>query len=63
MGEDMDYKQYTDEQLEEAARAIQTEQERRSNVLMIPSEIQSLQQKFIEGGGDVSNLPSVPVAE
>ena len=52
----MDYKKLTDEQLEEARRAILIEQERRSNLEQIPATIQELSVKYKEGGGNQDDL-------
>ena len=52
----MDYKNLTDEQLEEARRAILIEQERRANLAQIPATIQELATKYAEGGGDRQTL-------
>ena len=52
----MDYKNLTDEQLEEARRSILIEQERRSNLEQIPATIQELAAKYKEGGGDREEL-------
>ena len=51
-----DYKSFTDEQLEEARRAILVEQERRSNLEQIPVTIQELSVKYKEGGGSQEEL-------
>ena len=48
----MDYKDLTDEQLDEARTAILVEQERRANLAQIPVTIQELADKYTEGGGD-----------
>ena len=48
----MDYKSFTDEQLDEARQAILIEQERRANLAQIPATIQELADKYAEGGGD-----------
>ena len=48
----MDYKNLTDEQLDEARQAILIEQERRANLAQIPATIQELAAKYKEGGGD-----------
>lgn len=48
----MDYKNLTDEQLDEARQAILIEQERRANLEQIPATIQELAAKYAEGGGD-----------
>ena len=52
----MDYKELTDEQLEEARTAILIEQERRTNLAQIPATIQELADKYAEGGGDREEL-------
>lgn len=52
----MDYKDLTDEQLEEARAAILIEQERRANLAQIPATIQRLAAKYKEGGGDRDEL-------
>ena len=52
----MDYKNFTDEQLEEARRSILIEQERRSNLEQIPATIQELSAKYKEGGGSQEEL-------
>ena len=52
----MDYKTLTDEELEEARRAILIEQERRVNLEQIPATIQELAVKYKEGGGSQEEL-------
>ena len=52
----MDYKNLTDEQLEEARKAILIEQERRANLAQIPATIQELAAKYKEGGGNQEEL-------
>ena len=52
----MDYKKLTDEQLDEARQEILIEQERRANLAQIPSTIQELSAKYIDGGGDREEL-------
>ena len=52
----MDYKELTDEQLDEARQSILVEQERRANLAQIPATIQELATKYTEGGGDREEL-------
>ena len=52
----MDYKDLTDEQLDEARQGILIEQERRANLEQIPATIQELAAKYTEGGGDRDEL-------
>ena len=52
----MDYKSFTDEQLDEARTAILIEQERRANLEQIPATISELAAKYAEGGGDREEL-------
>ena len=52
----MDYKTFTDEQLDEARRAILIEQERRVNLEQIPATISELAAKYKEGGGNQEEL-------
>ena len=52
----MDYKELTDEQLDDARKAILEEQERRANLAQIPATIQELATKYTEGGGDREEL-------
>ena len=52
----MDYKNLTDEQLDEARTAILVEQERRANLAQIPATIQELAAKYTNGGGDREEL-------
>ena len=52
----MDYKNLTDEQLDEARTAILIEQERRANLEQIPATIQELATKYKDGGGDRDEL-------
>ena len=55
----MNYKDFTDEQLNEARTAILAEQERRANLAQIPATIQELAAKYAEGGGDRDDLVKV----
>lgn len=48
----MDYKNLTDEELDNARQDILIEQERRSNLAQIPTTIQELANKYTDGGGD-----------
>lgn len=52
----MDYKDFTDEQLDEARQAILVEQERRDNLAQIPTTIQELATKYTDGGGNREDL-------
>ena len=52
----MNYKDFTDEQLEEARTSILIEQERRANLAQIPATIQELSVKYKEGGGNQEEL-------
>lgn len=52
----MDYKELTDEQLDDARKEILIEQERRSNLSRIPAAIQELADKYEEDGGDRDTL-------
>ena len=52
----MDYKNLTDEELDEARTAILIEQERRANLAQIPAAISELAAKYAEGGGDRQTL-------
>ena len=52
----MDYRTLTDEQLDEARKAILIEQERRANLAQIPATIQELADKYADGGGDREEL-------
>ena len=52
----MDFKELTDEQLDQARQAILIEQERRANLAQIPVTIQELADKYADGGGDREEL-------
>lgn len=52
----MDYKDFTDEQLEESRTAILAEQERRANLAQIPATIAELAAKYTDGGGSREQL-------
>lgn len=52
----MEYKNLTDEELEEARTAILIEKERRANLEQIPAAIQELSVKYKEGGGTQEEL-------
>lgn len=55
----MDYKDLTDEQLDEARTAILIEKERRDNLTQIPATIQELADKYADGGGNREDLLKV----
>ena len=55
----MDYKDLTDEQLDEARTAILIEKERRDNLTQIPAAIQELATKYADGGGNREDLLKV----
>lgn len=48
----MEYREWTDEALDEGRRAILTEQERRVNLAAIPEQIEQLARVYRDGGGD-----------
>lgn len=52
----MEYRDFTDVELDEARQDILIEQERRSNLEQIPNTIRELADKYIEGGGDREEL-------
>ena len=52
----MDFRDFTDEQLDEARDAVLDEQERRANLSRIPVMVQELADKYAEGGGDREEL-------
>ena len=52
----MNYKELTDDQLDEVRTAVLIEQERRANLAQIPATIQELADKYTEGGGDREEL-------
>ena len=52
----MDYKDLTDQQLEEFSLAILSEIERRSNLARIPATIADLSKMYADGGGDREEL-------
>lgn len=52
----MDYKNLTDEQLDEARQEILIEQERRANLAQIPETIKELSSKYTDGGGGRDEL-------
>lgn len=53
---DIDFQKLSDEALEQLMVAAGDEQLRRSRVAMIPGQIISLKQQYIDGGGDLSEL-------
>ena len=52
----MDLKQLSDEELDQHRRDVLAEQERRQALETIPDQIAELKQKYVEGGGDPTNL-------
>ena len=52
----MEYKDLTDGELDEARQDILIEQERRANLAQIPTTMQELADKYVEGGGDREEL-------
>ena len=52
----MDYKTLTDTELEQQRIVFLAEQDRRANLAQIPTTIQELAAKYIEGGGDRDEL-------
>lgn len=55
----MELNEMTDEQLSEHLNAVINEQERRANLARIPTQIAELAAKFVEGGGNPAELPSI----
>ena len=52
----MDFRDFTDDQLDETRDAVLNEQERRANLSRIPIMVQELADKYAEGGGDRDEL-------
>ena len=52
----MDFRDFTDDQLDETRDAVLDEQERRANLSRIPIMVQELADKYAEGGGDREEL-------
>ena len=52
----MDFRDFTDDQLDETRDAVLDEQERRANLSRIPIMVQELAAKYTEGGGDREEL-------
>ena len=52
----MDYRTLTNEELEQVYASILIEQERRANLVQIPTTIQELAAKYTEGGGSREDL-------
>lgn len=46
----------TDAELDQHRRDVLTEQERRTNLAQIPSQIEDLRETYIAGGGDPADL-------
>lgn len=47
----------TDEELDLHRQAVAIEQERRQALATIPDQIRDLTAKYIDGGGDIADLP------
>ena len=52
----MDFRDFTDDQLDETRDAVLDEQERRANLARIPIMVQELADKYAEGGGSREEL-------
>ena len=52
----MDLKKLSDEELDQHRRDVLQEQERREALETIPDQIIELKAKYVEGGGDPTNL-------
>ena len=52
----IDLKTLSDEELDQHRRDVLQEQERRENLAHIPDQIAELKAKYVEGGGDPTNL-------
>ena len=52
----MDLKTLSDGELDQHRRDVLAEQERRQALETIPQQIAELKQKYVEGGGDPTNL-------
>lgn len=53
----MGFEEYDDEQLDDLRVQVISEQERRLRLDRIPREIVKLQNRYVESGGDVEDLP------
>lgn len=56
----MDLRTLTDDELAEHFTAVVTEQERRANLERIPGQIATLRQQYVDGGGDIADLDTIP---
>ena len=52
----MDYKSFTDEELDSVRAGVLHEQEQRAGLAQIPAMVQELSDKHAEGGGDHEEL-------
>lgn len=52
----MDLTELTDEELSDHLNAVLAEQERRQALATIPDQIRDLTAKYVDGGGDITNL-------
>lgn len=59
----MDLKELTNKELEALRNDVNNEIDRRTNIALIPNQIQALQKLYIDDGGDASNLPKPPESE
>lgn len=55
----MDLKTLTDEQLDQHRQEVLVEQERRQALATIPDQIAELARKYVDGGGNPENLPTI----
>lgn len=53
----MDIIALNDEQLSAHLNAVLAEHERRQALATIPDQIRDLTAKYVDGGGDIANLP------
>lgn len=56
----MDLKALSDAELGEHLDAVLAERERRAALQRIPGEIATLRQQYVDGGGDLADLDTIP---